>query len=286
MEKFILVAVAKNEGRFLEEWVLHHRVVCGFDEIVVYNNDSDDESEEVLSNLSAKGLCRWIDWPRAAHNPPQSTSYHDAFQRLKGIDGWLCFLDIDEFLFLKDGSDIRSFVGRFGKDVGSISFNWAMFYSVDENTSNEPVTKSVNLFLEENGHVKTIARLEAIRVPCIHSFRLAPGFRYMHCSGFDYGIDLKELSSIRMSLDASLCVRRPYVDCGAAQINHYHVKSREYCLIKDQKGCAASSKFRNLMSIEKYNRLKKIENHLAKDDIYKSLTSRGFYDLIDRHRSS
>lgn len=283
MEKFTLVAIAKNEGSFLKEWVLYHRLICGFDEVVVYNNDSDDDSEEVLSCLSSKGMCRWVDWPRAAHNPPQAAAYHDALQSLRGAEGWLCFLDIDEFLFLKDGSDIRSFAGRFGGDAGSISFNWAMFYSVEERTPAEPVTRSINCFLEENGHVKTMARLGAIRVPCTHSFRLAPGFRYMHCSGFDYGIDLAELASIKMSLDASLCVRRPHVDCKKAQINHYRVKSKEYCLMKDRKGIATSSDFVNINSIAEYERLKRVQKQYN-NDIEEHIKRKNieFYDLIER----
>jgi glycosyltransferase involved in cell wall biosynthesis len=281
MDKFTLVAVAKNEGMFLKEWVFYHRLICGFEEIVVYNNDSDDNSEEVLSDLSSKGMCKWLNWPRSEHNPPQSTAYHDAFRRLKGTLGWLCFMDIDEFLFLKDGSDIRTFAGRFADDVGSISFNWSMFYSVDEMTSSEPVTKSVNCFSEENGHVKTMARIGAIRVPCIHSFRLAPGYRYIHCSGFDYRIDLKELASIKMSLDASMCIKRPYIDCGTAQINHYRVKSKEYCLMKDRKGCAASSHFRSLNSLGEYEGLKNKERKHKKDiEIYINKKNGEFYNLI------
>jgi len=274
MEKFILVAVAKNEGRFLKEWVLYHKLICGFDEIFVYNNDSEDESEDVLSDLSSKGTCRWTNWPRRSQESPQVTAYHDAIQRLKGHDGWICCLDIDEFLFIKSGEDIKSFAGGFGEEAGSISFNWAMFYSVEETTKDGPVTKNINCFLEESGHVKTMARIKAIRIPCIHSFRLAPGFRYMHCSGFDYGIDLGELSSIKMSLDASLCVRRPHVDCSKAQINHYRVKSKEYCLMKDRRGRATMVDFRSPNSMGEYEMLKgktkkynsDIEKHIEKKE--------------------
>lgn len=282
MDKFHLVAVAKNEGVFLKEWVLYHRLICGFDEIVVYNNDSEDNSEEVLSGLSSEGLCEWVDWPRAGHNPPQITAYHHAFQRFRGREGWLLFLDIDEFLFLKEAEDIRSFVRSFGGDTGSISFNWSMFYSVDENTPEGPVTKNINCFLEDNGHVKTMARLKAIRVPCIHSFRLAPGFKYMHCSGFDYGIDLGELASIKMSLDASICVKRPHVNCASAQINHYRVKSKEYCLMKDRRGCVASEQFRSVNSIGEYESLKnKTKNYNNDIKNYINKKNIKFYDLVD-----
>ena len=257
MDACTLVAVAKNEGRFIKEWVLYHKLICDFDRIIVYNNDSEDDSEQILHELSADGLCEWINWPRVAHNPPQPTAYRHALSSLKGGGGWLCCLDIDEFLFLKEHIKISTFLRGFGDEVGSVSFNWSMFYSLDEKTSREPVTKSVDCFLEDNAHVKTIARLNAIRAPCVHSFRLAPGFKYMHCSGFDYGVDLMELSSINMSLDASLCTKRPHIDCSKAQVNHYRVKSKEYCLNKDLRGCASSCEFRSLNSIVEYEIMKK-----------------------------
>jgi hypothetical protein len=283
MQKFVLVAVAKNEGKFIKEWVAYHKFICGFDEIVIYNNDSEDQSVKVLSDLSERNWCRWIDWPRGANTPPQITAYHNAVRNFKNEKGWLCFLDMDEFLVLKKHSNISNFVQDFAENTGSISFNWAMFYSTDEKSSKEPVTKRITSISEENGHVKTIARLDAIRVPCIHSFRLAPGFRYMHCSGFDYKIDLNELSSIKMSLDASLCVRRPHVDCSVAQINHYKIKSREDCLNRDNRGRATYVEFRSSNSIHMYEKLcrtkKEKHNFDMQDSIQRIMPN--FYDLLN-----
>lgn len=276
MEKFTLMAVAKNERSFLKEWAFYHKMICGFDEIVVYNNDSDDSSEIVLDDLASNDWFRWIDWPRDKYGPPQATSYLHALNSAKKDGGWLMTMDLDEFLFLKEDSDIKTFVSGFGDEVGSISFNWVMFYSIDELTSEEPVTRSIKCVYEESGHVKTIVRTRAARVPCIHAFRLAPGFKYMHCSGFDYEIDLSELQSKNMSLDASLCVRRPHVDCRRAQINHYQIKSKEHCLMRDKRGCAATNNFKNKRSTLFYEKLLSKSFHKKSEEIENKIKANSF----------
>lgn len=281
--EFILVAIAKNEAPFIKEWVAYHRWVCGFDTVLIYENDSSDESKDVLSELSKIGLCNWIEWPRSEHNPPQTTAYADALNRFRNVDGWMCFLDIDEFLVLKKHKSIKDFLSKIPKNVGSVSFNWKIFYSKDEFCSKDFVTKRMEFVLEDNGHVKTIARIKAIKVPCVHTCRLAPGFRYLNSCGFDYSINLNELSDIKMSLDASMCVRRSHINYENAQINHYQIKSKNYCINKDNRGCACAGSFMNPNSTIAYENCLKIVDQKSNYDI-KNIISKikpNFYEELN-----
>jgi cellulose synthase/poly-beta-1,6-N-acetylglucosamine synthase-like glycosyltransferase len=46
-----LGAIAKNEGRYLPEWIAYHLAI-GFDRIVVYSNDPEDNQNEVLEAIA------------------------------------------------------------------------------------------------------------------------------------------------------------------------------------------------------------------------------------------
>ena len=48
-----IVAVAKDEGAYLAEWV-HHHLFLGFDAIDIYINRTSDNSLEILHKISEK----------------------------------------------------------------------------------------------------------------------------------------------------------------------------------------------------------------------------------------
>ena len=49
-----ICAIAKNEGPYLREWVAYHHLL-GFDPIIVYDHESDDESPGAL-HLEDRGV--------------------------------------------------------------------------------------------------------------------------------------------------------------------------------------------------------------------------------------
>jgi hypothetical protein len=49
------VAFAKNEGRFLLEWIAYHRVI-GVTDFLIYTNDCEDGSPDLLDRLQELGI--------------------------------------------------------------------------------------------------------------------------------------------------------------------------------------------------------------------------------------
>lgn len=282
--KTALVAISKNEGPYLREWVLYHKKICGFDDIIIYENDSADNSKEELDRLKSDGLCDWIDWPRSKRNPPQQLAYRDALLKKDNYD-WICCMDIDEFLVLRADESIGEFVSTFDEDTGSISFNWAIFYSLDAVKSNEPVIKRVN-YCHGDTHVKTIARSKAIVKAGIHTFWLTKGFKYMHCSGAEYKLDNKVVAHI----DAKMCKIPGYCmfDCSRAHINHYSMKSEEEVIIKDNRGSATRKEHFQKDSISSFRRLSKMSDHYENNSIKKFIDKRygleKFYEEVMREK--
>ena len=280
--KTALVAIAKDEGPYIREWVVYHKKFCGFDEIFVYENDSSDSTRSELESMAAEGLCGWKPWPRSEHNPPQPKAYWDSLNRKEEWD-WLCLMDIDEFLVIKGGQGIGEFVSIFGEDTGSIAFNWGVFYSTDKAKSDEPVVKRVN-YCHGDTHVKTIARTMAIKTAGIHGFWLNAGYRYMHCSGLEYKLDGK----VDAYLESTIC-RDPHIrifDASAAHINHYLMKSEEEVAIKDKRGRAPTRRYIKKNTMRQYRSLISRgvhhENHAIKKYIEEIFGLDKFYEEIKK----
>lgn len=91
-----LVGTAKNEGPFILEWVGDHLEV-GFTDIVIYQNDSDDLTHEILSLLQAMGVIQYF-VNHAGRGGHQVRAYAraGALPEYKAA-AWAMALDLDEF---------------------------------------------------------------------------------------------------------------------------------------------------------------------------------------------
>jgi hypothetical protein len=284
--KTILVAIAKNEGPYLAEWAFYHKIICEFDQVHIYNNDSSDESKEKLEILSKKSICSWEDWPRDSYrNPPQQTAYANAMHKFKNKFDWICFMDLDEFLVFNCHENIKDCISKFDEKTGSISFNWKIFYSLDQRKTEEPIIKRVNYYID-NPHVKTIARTKAISGFGfgIHTFPLLPGYKYMHSSGLAYNLDEKTQDS----LDIRICTKKEcYIyNTEKSQINHYQMKSEEEISQRDKRGKATVIEYTPKHTINNYNNIKKNTSHKSdnniKEFIEKKYGLEKFYEEIKK----
>ncbi|MEQ3709894.1 MAG: glycosyltransferase family 2 protein, partial [Tateyamaria sp.] len=50
----VVITTMRNEGAFLLEWLAHHRAV-GVDHFVVFSNDCDDGTDDMLDKLAELG---------------------------------------------------------------------------------------------------------------------------------------------------------------------------------------------------------------------------------------
>ena len=55
----LAVLTVRNEGAFLLEWLAHHRAV-GLDRFVVFSNDCDDGTDDMLDHLEGLGWLRHV----------------------------------------------------------------------------------------------------------------------------------------------------------------------------------------------------------------------------------
>ena len=159
--KVALCAIGRMENRYAKEFVYHYKAL-GFDRIFIYdNNFGNEEHFEQLDDI-----VEIVDW-RDKENA-QLIAYEDCYARHGNEYDWMAFFDFDEFLILKDGKDIHTFMKEYeGWDC--LFVNWMV---MDDNdlvryedkpmmerfTRPMPLDQCVSYTKPENNHVKSIIR--------------------------------------------------------------------------------------------------------------------------------
>lgn len=130
--KSLLCAIAKNEERYINEWVNYHYNL-GFDKIVIYNNN--DSRDLVIPNVEIIDyknkhiiVPNKIDiWKQTYRNGIQEQAYNECYLNNSEYD-WIAYLDIDEFLVIDNNLSINEFLSQDKfKDVDAIQINWEMY---------------------------------------------------------------------------------------------------------------------------------------------------------------
>lgn len=190
--KLSIGAIFKNEGPYIIEWIAAHRVI-GIDEIIIANNNSDDGSLELLTQLSNKGVIKLIDYPGEENKPPQLSAYTKIMHDYGGGTDWIAFIDADEFLLPTNGKlTIRDAFNSIAEDVsiGAVAVNWVVFGSSGEMKKRpglvlERFKMRANQHFLHNHHYKSIVRCSAFLGAHgnPHLFKIKPEFKYVHTDG-------------------------------------------------------------------------------------------------------
>lgn len=124
-----VVAIIKNEGQYIEEWVRYH-IIAGVQRFYLYDNDSSDNTKSVLKKYIDAGYVTLIPFPGIAM---QLAAYNDAINKFKYKTKYMAIIDADEFLYSCDQNiSVREGIdGIFASypQAGGIAVNWRMFGS-------------------------------------------------------------------------------------------------------------------------------------------------------------
>ena len=223
--RIALCAIVRNEVRSIVEWLAHYKAL-GFDEFLIYDNESQDGTEAILQALDDAGEVTYLDWPHAVGRWPQRRAYDHA--RKGASADWLAFFDADEFLVLHEDASIGAFLKRFPADVAAVAVNWVVFGSDGQARYRpQPVTERFGDALPGgsswNRVVKSIGRRAMLKGIGIHQVNPGAG-RYVTASGAEAEFDGP--------------MRTKAADTGMATLHHYMVKSLEEFEEKLQRGNA------------------------------------------------
>lgn len=220
-----ICAIFKNEAKYIKEWIEFHRII-GIDHFYLYNNNSNDNYEEVLSEYIKSGIVELVDWEK---NQAQMEAYKDCISKKKNETNWLGFIDIDEFIVPIKYNNIKIFLKKFEK-VGSINIYWKMFCSSGK------LDRKTNLVT--NDFVVSWPKLTNIG-KCFfntaYTFDLSKKNSLLHHNLYTkrLGISIPPVNSANKFTTFGIHRYKKNIDI---QINHYFTKTYEEYKAKKAKG--------------------------------------------------
>lgn len=125
--KFLAVLTVRNEAAFLLEWLAHHRAV-GFTDFLVFSNDCQDTTTQMLDRLQDMGQLTHVQNPGPHDGGVQWTALKmaDRHPLIKQAD-WILTLDIDEFVNIHTGDHRLPDLLTALPGASAITLTWRLF---------------------------------------------------------------------------------------------------------------------------------------------------------------
>lgn len=205
-----IIAMFRDESRYLKEWVDYHRLV-GVEHFWLYNDHSQDNWEGVLQEYVDAGIVDVINWGDKDQEATygytrQPAIYRDGIQRSIGNTKWVALIDLDEFIVPMKDETIVDSLKNYPPEAEAIYINWRNFgtggVTVPEGESILYHLTACSLTSHSNNSVgKCIVRPERVNLDTLwtpHHFDLLGGISYYDGSAkclsmredgtdFDYG---------------------------------------------------------------------------------------------------
>ena len=207
-------AVFKNEARFIKEWLEFYKLI-GVQHFYLYDNNSTDNYKEILEPyIQAGNVDLSASYDSNVTCDAQRTSYNDCISKVRGKVKWLAILDIDEFLFPVQQSNLQDFLKNY-EDYGAVCANWLMF-----GTSNIEAISDDQLLIESlimrdqhaEPHIKSIIQPSKVELFDIHNATIFyPGFFQITAEKVQFSGDIS-----------------PSLNMGQLRINHYWAKDKKF----------------------------------------------------------
>jgi len=244
--KVALVCIARDEDNYIQEWIDYH-LKLGFDDVYIYTNHWDWGTSQ--SNVFVKP---W-DGIRV-----QDTAYQNFIDTLGSFYDYAAFFDVDEFLVLKQHSNVKDFIQNNIHSPGGIAINWVFFGDSNHQEKQPSKVNGEYSPLKRFTHrsilwesIKTIYKLNSSPRAGIHSPTNLP-INDTNGNVFQSAIHPNPLSS---SIEI-------------AQINHYYTKSWEEWKLKVDRGRADTGTRRSYEDWHILDNVYTIEDKIALNFMY------------------
>jgi len=120
-----VVAIMKNEGAYLKEWLDFH-ILVGVEKFYLYDNESNDDTKKILKPYIKQGIVEYTYFPGQKRQNP---AYIDALNKHANDSRWMAFIDLDEFIVPVKHKTITDFLRTLPKNFGALVLTWVMYGS-------------------------------------------------------------------------------------------------------------------------------------------------------------
>ena len=142
--KVAIIAIAKNENLYVNEWINYH-LRMGFDNIIICDNDDELILPDVINNDKV------IIEDYTKIYGVQQMAYRQTFKKYRNEFDWIFFIDIDEFFVLEKHKNVKEFLSTFPDNVECIKVSWKHF---NDNEELDVIDGNYNVF----GRFKTVVK--------------------------------------------------------------------------------------------------------------------------------
>lgn len=119
-----ICVIAKNEGPYFKEWIDWH-LSQGVEKFYVYDNESTDNTREVLEPYIKEGV---VDYTYFPGHRMQLAAYDDCFERHRFETRWLAIIDMDEFIVPVKDKTLKDFLRKM-EEYPVVEINWLTYGS-------------------------------------------------------------------------------------------------------------------------------------------------------------
>ena len=179
MKYYISLCCIIKDERYLEEFILHHRII-GVEHFYIYDNDSTPPISDRLSNFYYSKLCTIIRYPGSV---VQMNAYHDCLNNFGSETNWLIVCDGDEYILPKKHFSLRDFLNEY-EHAQAIGINWVFFgTSFHEYKQDGFLTDKYRYCSKtQDKHIKTICKpIYTIKFDNPHSVTVRDPSKYIDC---------------------------------------------------------------------------------------------------------
>ena len=211
-----IVAIAKNESEYIQEWCAFHKAV-GVDVIYLYDNESFDDMKEKLKPFVDTGF---VKYHYVEGRAKQVSTYNLALSTYKKECKYLAFIDCDEYLYSIDKKiGLKKSIDSFFKNnlnAGGLALNWVMFG--DNGYEKTPEGMCIECFTKRAFMGKYGTKM----VKSIVNSRNALDMKNAHVANYKWGLEAYDLDGkIAPSWFHTIN------DYSSIRLNHYFCKSIE-----------------------------------------------------------
>jgi hypothetical protein len=206
-----VLAIFKNEGHAINEWLAHYRKegVSAF--FLIDNGSTDNFNITDMSGVTLK---------RDTKKHAQGELYTSFLKDMRGFE-FVAIVDLDEFMFAKHGT-LLEYASKIPDKVSQVLVSWTMFGSSGFDKQPASILKSFTWRMSGLAHplnTKYIARMSAATSLWIHHGYFSEG--------------------------------ETFRDDENLQVNHYAIQSREFfASVKMTRGAADSADSENVRTWE------------------------------------
>jgi hypothetical protein len=142
-----LMALFRNEARFLKEWIEFYKLM-GVEHFYLFNHLSEDDYMSVLEPYIKDGMVELTHLTQDPQNKDewyriQLATYSTVIKKVADQVEWLVIVDTDEFMFPKREQSLTAVLKQYD-DYAGLSVSWRKF-----GTSNVEIIGNNDLMIEE-----------------------------------------------------------------------------------------------------------------------------------------